>query len=432
MASEQLNILLVGSGGREHALAWKLAQSSRVSHVHVVPGNGGTAALPKVSNNTFVSASDYPGLIKLAKDLNINFAVVGPDDPVVDGLGDLFRDAGIKCFAPSKSAAQLEGSKAFSKDFMARHNIPTAAFRNFTDYDAAVEYVKSSPYTNVVKASGLAAGKGVIIPTSTDEAVDALKQIMVDRAFGSAGDEVVLEEFLEGDELSILTFSDGKTFKSLPPAQDHKRIFEGDQGPNTGGMGCYAPTKIAPPALLKEIDETILGPTIDGMRSEGTPFIGMLFTGLMIGPDGKPKVLEYNTRFGDPETQTLLPLISPKTDFAEVLLACAEGTLDKINVEVLPSSSAVVVVASGGYPGSYPKGKKITISSEDSEQSHVFHAGTALKDGVFTTAGGRVLAVSAQADTLEDAVKKAYEGIKSVEFEGMYFRRDIAHRALKR
>ena len=350
-----LRILLVGNGGREHALAWKLSQSPRVESILVVPGNGGTSNCPKTSNISHVKANDYPGLVMLAQKHNVNLLVPGPEAPLVDGVEGYFRAVGIPCFGPSKLAAQMEGSKTFAKDFMKKHNIPTAAYENFSDYSKAREYLESVEYDIVIKASGLAAGKGVIIPKTKQEAHEALKEIMLEKEFGSAGDEVVIEEFLEGDELSILSFSDGYTIRSLPPAQDHKRIFDGDQGPNTGGMGCYAPTKIATKSLIDEIERTILQPTIDGMRKDRFPFVGTLFTGLMITKNG-PKTLEYNVRFGDPETQTLLPLLSHDTDLAEIMIACTEHWLDSVSICCENKFSATVVVAAGGYPGIYTKG----------------------------------------------------------------------------
>ncbi|KAI9674051.1 MAG: hypothetical protein M1829_003894 [Trizodia sp. TS-e1964] len=426
-----LRILLIGRGGRESCIAWKLSQSALVEKVFVAPGNGGTAAgIEKVSNIKGASEDDYPRLVEIAKELKVNLVVPGPDACIVDGIEGHFRAVNIPCFAPTKEAAQVEGSKSFAKDFMARHGIPTAKYRNFTDFGSAKAYLESISHRVVIKASGLAAGKGVILPETPEEALEALKDIMLNRKFGVAGAEVVIEEYLEGEELSILTFSDGTTFRSMPPAQDHKRIFDGDQGPNTGGMGCYAPTKIASKSGLQEIDEHILKPTFDGLRSEGIPFVGLLFTGIMLTKSG-PKVLEYNARFGDPETQTLLPLISNKTDFAEVLLACVDGRLHQIDIAMDDKSCAVVVIASGGYPGSYPQGKEIKIESSEDLPGflNIFHAGTRLKEnGTLVTSGGRVMAVSATADSLDEAVKRAYTGVSMVSFDGMFYRRDIAHR----
>ncbi len=363
---EKLRILLIGNGGREHALAWKLLQSPSVEHIYVVPGNGGTARLDatKVTNISSIKDSDFAALEEFAEDHHVNLLVPGPEAPLVAGIVDFFADRRegeeIRAFGPSNAAATMEGSKTFSKDFMKRHNIPTAAYQNFGSYEQASTYLSSVSHNVVIKASGLAAGKGVIIPQSKDEAQAALKDIMLNKEFGAAGDEVVIEEFLEGDELSILSFSDGYTIKSLPPAQDHKRIFDNDEGPNTGGMGTYAPTRIAPKELLEKIQREILQPTIDGMRNEGMPFKGVLFTGLMMTKNG-PKVLEYNVRFGDPETQSLLALM--ESDLAEVMVACAEERLKDVEVKVSEKSAATVVVAAGGYPGSYKKGTVMTLDA---------------------------------------------------------------------
>lgn len=372
--NDPLRILLVGNGGREHALAWKLSQSNRVEAIFVVPGNGGTATCAKVTNVNNVKSDDYPALVAFAQGERLNLVVPGPEAPLVDGIEGYFRKAGIYCFGPSKEAARMEGSKTFSKTFMKKHNIPTAAYENFSDYDQARQYIDKVDHDIVIKASGLAAGKGVIIPATKEEAHQALKDIMLNKEFGSAGDEVVIEEFLEGEELSILSFSDGYTIRSLPPAQDHKRIFDGDNGPNTGGMGCYAPTKIASKALIEEIERKILIPTIDGMRSDDFPFVGTLFTGLMITKSG-PKTLEYNVRFGDPETQTLLPLLTSDTDLAEIMLACTRHRLDKVSMKVDNKFSATVVVAAGGYPGAYTKGVSMSVQKPSSDIYH-FHAGT--------------------------------------------------------
>lgn len=428
-----LRILLVGNGGREHALAWKLAQSPLVERIYVAPGNGGTDNPQGKVENVAIGSSkaDFAKLVEFAQSKDVGLVIPGPEQPLVEGIETHFRKVGIPVFGPSEKAAVMEGSKTFSKDFMKKHSIPTAAFENFTDFNKAVEYVKKVNHRVVIKASGLAAGKGVLIPTTTEEAVAAVKEVMQDKAFGAAGDEVVIEEFLEGDELSILAFSDGYTVVDMPPAQDHKRISDGDQGLNTGGMGAYCPTPIGTPALLKEIRETILQPTIDGMRRDGLPFVGMLFTGIMLTPSGKPKVLEYNVRFGDPETQTILPLLSDDTDLAEVMLACVERRLDAVTLRVKPDAHAVTVVMSaGGYPESYKKGDAITVGGLP-EQTYIFHAGTASENGQVVTAGGRVIASTAVAPTLKDAVAQAYKGVDAVEFNGKYNRKDIAYKAFR-
>ncbi|KHN97712.1 Phosphoribosylglycinamide synthetase [Metarhizium album ARSEF 1941] len=426
-----VRVLLIGNGGREHALAWKLSQSARVDTIFAVPGNGGTASCAKVTNVTSVSAEDFPGLVTFAQSNGVNLVVPGPEAPLVDGVVDFFKNAGIPCFGPSKEAARLEGSKTYSKDFMRKYNIPTAAYENFSDYQSAVKYIDSVRHQVVIKATGLAAGKGVILPQSKQEAKDALKQIMVDKAFGSAGDEVVIEELLVGDELSVLTFCDGYTIRSLPLAQDHKRIFDGDQGPNTGGMGCYAPTNIATKDLTERIDKEILEPTILGMRREKQPFRGVLFTGLMVTSSG-PKVLEYNVRFGDPETQTVLPLLSADTDLAEIMLACVEGYLDNCHLQVEEKFSATIVVAAAGYPGSYAKGSPITVL-QPPQGSTIFHAGTKVDGNQLKSSGGRVIAINSVGESLRAAVDASYTALASgvISFEAMFFRKDIAHRAFR-
>ncbi|CAN6629242.1 bifunctional purine biosynthetic protein ADE5,7 [Trichomonascus vanleenenianus] len=426
-----MKILLIGNGGREHALAWKLAQSPRVAKIYVAPGNGGTAdGLSKTENIGIGSSeADFPKLVDFAVKHGVGLVVPGPEQPLVEGVEARFRRVGIPVFGPSPKAAKMEGSKTFSKDFMARHGIPTAAFGNFTDFEEARRYLESVDHNVVIKASGLAAGKGVLIPETKEEAILGLKQIMVDRAFGVAGDEVVIEERLEGDELSILTFSDGYTALDLPPAQDHKRAGDGDTGLNTGGMGAYAPAPIATPALLEEIRETITKPTIAGMRQDGYPFVGVLFTGIMLTRTG-PKVLEYNVRFGDPETQTVLPLL--ESDLAEIMLACAEHRLDSVQFKIKPAYAATVVMSAGGYPGPYGKGDEITIGDVNRETTQIFHAGTAIKDGKLVTAGGRVIASSAVASSLREAVDRAYAGAKAVSFAGKYNRTDIGHRAFRK
>lgn len=426
-----LRVLLIGGGGREHALAWKLSQSPRVNCILVVPGNGGTASCPKTANVTSVAADDFSGLVDFSRSNGINLVVPGPEALLVNGVEGFFKRAGIPFFGPSKEAARLEGSKTYSKDFMMKYQIPTAAYENFSDYNKAMRYLDRVSHDIVIKATGLAAGKGVILPQTKEEAKDALKQIMVDKAFGAAGDEVVIEELLLGEELSVLTFCDGYTTKSLPLAQDHKRIFDGDQGPNTGGMGCYAPTNIATRELMEIIDAEIVKPTISGMRRERHPFRGILFTGLMVTSAG-PKVLEYNVRFGDPETQTVLPLLSGDTDLADIMLACAEGYLDDCHLKIDNKFSATVVLAARGYPGSYAKGTSMTVR-DASKGSTIFHAGTNLSEGQLTTSGGRVITINSVGDSLRDAVDACYAALSSgvIEFEGMFFRKDIAHRALR-
>lgn len=433
-SNAKVNVLVIGNGGREHALVWKLSQSPNANKIYVAPGNGGTASLAGVETVAIGSSpADFPKLVEFAAEKEIGLVVPGPEQPLVDGIADAFKKVGIPVFGPSKAAALMEGSKAFSKDFMKKYNIPTAGYENFTDYEKAKEYVLKAETRLVIKASGIAAGKGVLIPETTEEALAAIKEIMVDRAFGNAGDEVVIEEYLEGDELSILCVSDGYSYVYFPPAQDHKRIGENDTGLNTGGMGAYAPAPLATNSLLSKIEKTILKPSVDGMRKAGYPMVGCLFVGIMVSPEGEPKVLEYNVRFGDPETQTVLPLL--KSDLLELFLATAEHRLDSVDFEIYEGkSSTTVVMAAGGYPEAYQKGDEITIDeSKLPKDTYIFHAGTKLdSNNKIVTAGGRVIASTSIADSLEDAVKNAYLGVECVSFEGKYNRKDIAHRAFKK
>ncbi|RDB29631.1 Bifunctional purine biosynthetic protein ADE1 [Hypsizygus marmoreus] len=424
-----VRILLLGSGGREHALAWKLSQSNLLDRLYVCPGNGGTAQEPKTCNID-LSPTDFPRLVEFAVKNEITLVVPGPEQPLVDGIETYFRKVGIPVFGPSELAARMEGSKAFSKAFMARHNIPTANFRVFKSYqvDEAIEYVKTCGHNVVLKASGLAGGKGVLIPETVEEAIASLQDMMVANVFGDAGNEIVIEELLTGPEISVLAFSDGYSIVPLPAAQDHKRIGEGDVGLNTGGMGAYAPASIASAAIMNQIMKESLRPTIDGMRKEGFPFVGMLFTGFMLTPSG-PKVLEYNVRFGDPETEALMLLLREDVDLVSVLLACAEHHLDSVDVAIRSGFAVSVILASQGYPGDYPKGKTIEFKSVPSNVV-VFHAGTIKSGNKTLTSGGRVLAVSAYAPTIQEALKAAYIGVDSVSFEGKTYRRDIGHRAL--
>ena len=432
-----LNILVIGNGGREHALLWKLSQSSTVNKIYVTPGNGGTRALPKVTNITdnklTPDVANFNNLADFAKQNDINLVIPGPEQPLVDGITTIFNNVGIPVFGPSEKVAQLEGSKVFSKEFMERHDIPTAKFAKFNNYDDALNYINNNKDLKVViKADGVAAGKGVLIPTTYEETVEALKIIMVEKQFGSAGDSVVIEEFLDGQEISILTISDGYSYYNLPAAQDHKRIGENDTGLNTGGMGAYAPAPVATPKILNEIDQNIIKPSIDGLRKDRLPFVGVLFTGIILTSSG-PKVLEYNVRFGDPEAQTVLPLLTEDTDLAQVFLAAAEHRLDSVPINIKKDYFATtVVLAAGGYPESYKKGDVITINeSQLPEQSYVFHAGTQYNESQnqLVTAGGRVIAATAIAATLKGAVDKAYEAVKCIDFKDKYYRNDIAHRA---
>ena len=425
-----MNILIVGNGGREHALAWKLSQSSKVEQIFVAPGNGGTELVPRTKNVPISSnKADFAKLAEFAKNNKVDLVIPGPEQPLVEGITTYFHQVGVPVFGPSAKAAELEGSKAFSKDFMAKHNIPTARFGNFTDYSKALAFLETfGDQKVVIKCSGLAAGKGVLMPETPEEAKKALSEVMQERAFGSAGDEVVIEECLEGDELSILAISDGYTIVDLPPAQDHKRAGDGDTGLNTGGMGAYAPAPIATPSVVDEIRSTILEPSIRGMRKDAIPFCGVLFVGIMLTASG-PKVLEYNVRFGDPETQTVLGLL--ESDLAEIMLATAEHRLDAVDVKISRRFGATVVMAAGGYPEKYAKGDEITYSDLP-KNVEVFHAGTTKKaEDVIVTSGGRVLAVTAWAETLRGAVDLAYAGVKKVSFANAYYRSDIAHRAFR-
>ncbi|KAF9527749.1 bifunctional purine ADE1 [Crepidotus variabilis] len=425
-----VRVLLLGSGGREHALAWKLSKSPLLNHIYVCPGNAGTSQEAKTSNIEDISPSDFPKLVEFAVKHEVTLVVPGPEQPLVDGVGSFFRKVGIPVFGPSALAARMEGSKAFAKDFMHRHNIPTAKYKTFhsSEVNSAIEYVKTCGHQVVLKASGLAGGKGVLIPQSTEEAIEGLKEIMVANVFGSAGSEVVIEELLIGPEISVLAISDGYSIVTLPAAQDHKRIGEGDTGPNTGGMGAYAPAPIATPEIMKRIEKEVLRPTIDGMRKEGFPFVGTLFTGFMLTSSG-PKTLEYNVRFGDPETEALMVLLDHSVDLVALFLACAEHRLDSVPIKFQDGFAVTVILASKGYPGSYPKGQRITFGDIPSNVV-IFHAGTRQNGDDIVTAGGRVLAVTSCAPTLEAALESAYKAVDAVDFEGKIFRRDIAHRAL--
>jgi phosphoribosylamine--glycine ligase len=426
-------VLLVGSGGREHALAWKLAQSPHLARLYVAPGNAGTGLLNQppshpgaVVVNVSLAAKDSADLVAFASEQKIDLVVVGPEEPLANGLADQFRAAGIKVFGPSKAAAQIEASKAFAKAFMARHGLPTARYAAFRDFHAAVAHLLKIDYPVVIKASGLAAGKGVILPSCADEAEAALRQIMLDREFGAAGDEVIIEEQLSGPEVSLLAFTDGLTVRPMPPAQDHKRLLDGDQGPNTGGMGAYAPAPICPPALVDELTRTILQPAVDGLRAEGTPFAGVLYAGLMLTSAG-PRLLEFNCRFGDPETQVILPLL--ESDLLDIAEACAEGRLAETSVKWKASLAACVVLASEGYPGHYPTGREIHGLGAAADSATIFHAGTRLAEGKVLTAGGRVLCVTGWGTTICEALGKAYEAVRPVSFQGMQYRKDIGWQA---
>ncbi len=418
-----MRILVIGSGGREHALAWKSAQSPRMTDVFAAPGNGGTVGGKMTP--VAISAEDIFGLVAFAQKNAIDLAVVGPEVPLAAGIVDAFQVAGLRAFGPTQAAARLEASKVFAKQFMIEEGIPTAPAAIFTDYDAALAYLRQLDEPVVVKADGLAAGKGVLVCDTRAEAEAALKQIMVDRAFGAAGDKVLIEARLDGEEASLLAFCDGTTVTPMLPARDYKRALDGDGGLNTGGMGGYCPSPHLTPELVDEVTRRVLQPAVDGMRRRGTPYVGVLYAGLMLTGAG-PRVLEFNCRFGDPETQLLMPLLD--TDLVDIMLACIEGRLRDISITWKPLTSVGVVLASGGYPGDYAKGKRISESADQriSEDVIVFHAGTQVKEDRLVTSGGRVLAVVATAPTLVEARERAYEGVKQVHFEGMHYRTDIA------
>lgn len=423
-----MKVLVIGSGGREHALVWKLAQSPDCEKIYAIPGNPGMEDLAECIGG--ISISDNAALVEFARGKGIDLVVVGPEGPLANGLVDAMEEAGIKSFGPSGKAAEIEGSKAFSKELMKKYGIPTARYEIFTEAEAAREYVRREGAPIVVKADGLAAGKGVIVATDTEQALRAIDDIMEEGVFGKAGSRVVIEEFMEGEEASLLAFTDGKTILPMIPSQDHKRAYDGDRGPNTGGMGTYAPAPVMTEALVREAQEKILKPVISAMEAEGRPYKGCLYAGLMITREG-PKVVEFNARFGDPETQVVLPLLD--SDLLEIMMACAEGTLDRQEIRWSDGAAVCVVMASGGYPGSYPKGREITgLAEAASAGSLVFHAGTAWKDGSIVTNGGRVLGVVAKADSIQKAVAMAYGGVKKIGFPDAFYRKDIAHRAMDR
>lgn len=423
-----MNVLVIGSGGREHALAWKIKQSPLVDALHCAPGNPGMA---QIATCIDIKANETDALIAYAKENAIDLTVVGPEDPLADGIVDRFAEAGLKAFGPSQSAAQLEASKQFAKDFMERHNIPTAAHRTFDDADAAIAYVKEVGAPIVVKADGLAAGKGVTVALDVDQAIEAIRSAMLDGAFGGAGARVVVEEFMEGEEASIFCLSDGESWLTLASSQDHKAAYDGDRGPNTGGMGAYSPAPVVTADIMQTIEDSVLAPAIRGMASEGAPYKGVLYAGLMIADEGA-RVVEFNCRFGDPETQVVMPRMA--SDIVPLLLATIDGTISDTKVEWNEGSCVSVVMASGGYPGAYEKGKSITgiADAESAEGTIVFHAGTRTEDSDLQTNGGRVLNVTALAPDTQSAIAKAYKAVEKIAFEGAQYRTDIAYRAVGR
>jgi phosphoribosylamine--glycine ligase len=427
-----MNVLVIGNGGREHALAWALARSPRVDHVFVAPGNGGTewagqkaarGLQPSApSQNVPLAVNDFAGLIAFAREQNIGLTIVGPEVPLAAGIVDVFQAEGLPIWGPNRAAAQLESSKSFAKDFMCRHHLPTAEYQVFDDYETACQFVDRIGKNIVVKADGLTAGKGVIVCGTADEAKAALHSMLIKGVFGDAGRKVVVEMRLSGREISVLAFSDGKTIVPMPVARDHKRVYDGNQGPNTGGMGAYSPAPDVSPELITQVQRTILQPAIDGMAAEGMPYVGVLYAGLMLTDDG-PQLLEFNCRFGDPETQVVLPLL--ETDLLTICEACLAGTLDMLDIRWLNESCATVVLASPGYPQSYPTGLPIRGLDTCADDLLVFNAGTVRQGDCLMTSGGRVMAVTALGPDLPSALKKAYAGVEHLSFEGMHFRHDI-------
>ena len=420
-------VLIVGAGAREHALTWKLAQSPQKPELFVAPGNGGTAA---IIQNVPMATTDIEGLLKFAKENRIDLTIVGPDDPLAVGIVDRFQKEGLRIFGPTRAAAQIEWSKVFAKNLMRDAGVPTAAYRTFISSKEASAYIANCALPVVVKASGLALGKGVFICKTRGEAEAALRQIMVEKAFKEAGNEVVIEEFLEGPEISMHAFCDGKTAKMLPVSQDHKTIFDNDEGQNTGGMGTIAPLPWVSKETIDEVYARVVVPMLKGLKEQGAPFMGCLYPGLKMTPQGM-KVLEFNARFGDPETQVYMRLL--KTDLLDIIESCIDGTLERQSIEWHSGFAACIVAASGGYPGQYEKGKEIAgiETAERLDGVVVFHAGTEDRNGKLLTAGGRVLGVTAVADTLEAALKRAYGGMERIRFEGMQYRRDIGAKSLK-
>ena len=422
-----LNILIVGGGGREHALAWKASTCRGVEAVFVAPGNAGTELASSIEN-VAIAADDIHALLDFAKSREIALTIVGPEVPLVAGIVDKFQNAGLRIFGPSANAAQLEGSKSFCKNFLKRHHIPTAAYEVFTDINKAREYIASQPVPIVIKADGLAAGKGVVIAQSTQEAIETAEQMLSDHRFGEAGNTVVVEEFLEGEELSYICMVDGENILPLATSQDHKARDEGDTGPNTGGMGAYSPANGDTPALQQYVMDEIIKPTVAGMQADGNRFCGFLYAGLMIAADGKAKVLEFNVRFGDPETQPVLMRL--ESDLVALCDAAIDGKLNQKTAQWSPQTAIGVVMAAGGYPDTYNSGDIINGLEAVDPQIQVFHASTKITDGDVVTAGGRVLCVTALGDSIAEAHRRAYSAVDNIHWQDVYFRRDIGHRAM--
>lgn len=419
-----MNILVIGSGGREHALFWKLSESPQTERIYAIPGN------PGMGEMTDIAVTDNAAILQFAKEKDIGLVVVGPEVPLMNGLVDDLEAAGIPAFGPRANAAEIEGSKSFAKDLMKKYGIPTARYEVFAEAEAARAYIRSEGTPIVVKADGLAAGKGVVVAMTEQEALDAVDAIMENNSFGDAGARVVIEEFMEGEEASLLAFTDGTVIRPMISAQDHKRAFDGDKGPNTGGMGTYAPAPVMTPELMERAVEEILKPTISAMEKEGRAYRGCLYLGLMITADG-PKVVEFNARFGDPETQVVLPLLDG--DLVQIMHACADGTLADVPIRWKDGAAVCVVLSAGGYPASYEKGNEIYgIGNAEKLGALVFHAGTAKKNGKIVTNGGRVLGVVGMGKDIASAVQSAYDAVDQISFKGEYHRKDIAHRALNR
>ena len=425
-----MNVLVVGSGGREHALAWKLSQSQNVQTVYVAPGNAGTLHEPGLEN-VDIDVMDFSALANFAAQNDCQLTMIGPEAPLVEGVVDYFQSRNLACFGPSKAAAQLEGSKAFTKDFLKRHDIPTGYYATFTDTDKALAYVREHGAPIVIKADGLAAGKGVIVAETLEQAEAAIVDMLSDNAFGEAGCRVVVEEFLPGEEASFIVIADGTHTLPMATSQDHKRVGEGDTGPNTGGMGAYSPAPVVTDLVYERVMERIIEPTIAGMTKDGMPYTGFLYAGLMIDADGNPRVIEFNCRFGDPETQPIMMRL--KSDLGDLCSAAIRGVLNDSSVEWDPRPALGVVLAAGGYPGNYDKGHAIHgLLTDQPKHTKIFHAGTAQKDDQVVTSGGRVLCVTALGDTIQDARENAYNGVDTIQWQDMLYRRDIGWRAIDR
>ena len=424
-----MNVLIIGSGGREHALAWKAAQSAEVETVFVAPGNAGTATENKCTNIA-IDSMNFDGLAAFAKDNGVGLTIVGPEAPLVEGIVDFFTEQGLPCFGPTKGAAQLEGSKAFTKDFLARQNIPTGYYQTFTEIEPALAYIKKHGAPIVIKADGLAAGKGVIVAMEEHEAEDAVRDMLAGNAFGEAGHRVVIEEFLDGEEASFIVMVDGKNILPMATSQDHKRASDGDTGPNTGGMGAYSPAPVVTPAVYERIMKEVIEPTVAGMAAEGNDYTGFLYAGLMISPEGAPRVIEYNCRFGDPETQPIM--IRLQSDLVSLCNAALDGQLDSTKANWDERAAVGVVLAAGGYPGSYAKGDVISGIPAETADGKVFHAGTQLDNGQIITNGGRVLCATAMGQTVTEAQAKAYQQVQQIHWDKVYYRNDIAYRAIAR